>query len=798
MRLSYKWLAELVEGLPDVDDVARRLTMGGIEVEAIERPAKNYGDRLVVAHLLDVSQHPNADRLTVCKVDDGSGETRTIVCGAKNHRTGDTVVLARVGCELPGGLVIKKSKLRGVDSEGMLCSSAELGLAEGPDGIILLEAGLTPGSDAASLLGLDDTILELGVTPNRGDCLSMLGLAREVAALCNLELREKPAVMAAPSGASAVSVDVQDGEGCPIYHGLVMRDVRVGPSPTWLRTKLAAVGLRSINNVVDVTNFVLMERGQPLHAFDFSKIGASTIVVRRAREAEKICALDGRDVELQTGDLVIADAAAPVAIAGVMGGELSGVQESTTTIMLEAAMFAPASIRRTSRRLGMISDSSYRFERGVDPDGVKDAMLRAATLFAEVAGAKAEGGIVTSGPGAPRRESVCVRPARVRELLGSDIDDARIETVLTAIGAAPKAAAGGFDVIAPGHRADLTREIDYVEEVARIVGYDTIEPSLPMVAMMPVSVPESVRVADELRRVLSAVGMHEHVTVSFTSEAMNARFPGLVEGGASVLVRNPLRAEATALHRSAIGALLSALQANVAVQQPRVDLFTIARVFAATSDDAPEQREVVAGLLYGARPGARPGESRKLAFADLRAVVEKALGVLAPATPIEIRPASGRPELHPRVAAEVLAAGRAVGFLGQLHPDVSEGSEITGEIYVFEVDCREAVTYRRAHPGLQPIPRYPGSERDVSLLVPMDTPAQAAIRLVEEMGEAWIESISVFDEYRGAGTGDGRKSLGYRLVYRAADRTLTEAEVTALHERVVGHLTGRLEAQVRV
>jgi phenylalanyl-tRNA synthetase beta chain len=798
MRLSIKWLAELVEGLPDVDEVARRLTMGGIEVESIERPAKNYGDRLVVAHLLDVSQHPNADRLTMCKVDDGSGETRTIVCGAKNHRTGDTAILARVGCELPGGLTIKKSKLRGVDSEGMLCSAAELGLADGPDGIILLEEWFPPGADAAAVLGLDDTILELGVTPNRGDCLSMLGLAREVAALCNLKMRDLPAVIPEPKGDSAVSVDVQDGQGCPIYHGLVLRDVQVGPSPMWLRTRLAACGLRAINNVVDVTNLVLMERGQPLHAFDLEKISAGSIVVRRAREAEKIRALDGRDIDLLQDDLVIADASAPVAIAGVMGGELSGVQDSTTTIMLEAAMFAPASIRRTSRRHGMISDSSYRFERGVDPDGVKAAMLRAATLFVELAGAKVDGGIVTSGPGAPRRESVCVRPARVRELLGAEIDDTRIESVLAAIGANPRLSAGGFDVVAPGHRGDLVREIDYVEEVARIVGYDTIEPALPMVTMMPVSVPESVRVADELRRVLSAAGLHEHVTVSFTSEASNARFPGLFEGGASVLVRNPLRADATALHRSAVGALVSALQTNVAVQQPRVDLFTIARTFSQSSDDAPEQREVVAGLLFGPRPGARPGEARSVAFADLRAVVEKVAGVLAPNTPVEITPVTDRPELHPRVAAELRVAGRRVGFLGQLHPDVSEGSEITGEIYVFEVDCREAVTYRRAHPGLQPIPRYPGSERDISLLVQMDTPAGAAIRLVEEMAEAWIESISVFDEYRGAGTGDGRKALGYRLVYRAADRTLTDAEVTALHEKVVGHLTGRLGAQVRV
>ncbi|MFN2425749.1 MAG: phenylalanine--tRNA ligase subunit beta [Candidatus Binatia bacterium] len=799
MRLSYQWLGELVEGLPDVEEVARRLTMGGIEVEAVLRPERSYGDRLVVARIEEMGQHPNADRLTVCHVDDGAGDgLRTIVCGARNHRTGDTVVLARIGCELPGGLVIKKSKLRGVDSEGMLCSAAELGLAPGEEGIVILEPGLEPGTDAAHLLGLDDTILELGITPNRGDCLSMVGLARETAALCGLRLRPAPATIPVPRGESSVSVEIEDTDGCPRYHGLVMSGVRVGPSPTWLRTRLASLGLRSINNVVDVTNFVMMERGQPLHAFDLSKIHASRIVVRRAREGETIRTLDARDVKLFAEDLVIADAAAPVAVAGVMGGEASAVEDNTTDLFLESAMFAPPVVRRTSRRHGVLSDSSYRFERGVDPTGVHEALLRAATLLVEVAGASPRGGMAEAGPGAPRRASVAVRSDRVRTLLGLAVDDSRIESVLTAIGAAPVSNASGFDVTAPGHRQDLGREIDYVEEVARVVGYEAIEPAMPQVQLVPVLVPESVRAAAALRDLLSGVGLHEHVTVSFTSEAANARFPGLFAGGASVLVRNPLRSDATALQRSALGALSAALGANVAMQQPRVDLFTIARTFSASSDGAPDQREVVAGLLYGPRPGPRPGQFRDLVFADVKAVVEKVLGVLSPGTPIEFVAVTGRPEFHPRAAAEVLVAGQSVGLLGRLHPDVSEGSEIAGEIYLFEVDCRLAVTYRRAHPGLQPIPRYPSSERDVSLLTALDMPAGAAIRAVEELGEPCIESISIFDEYTGAGTGSDRKALGYRLVYRAADRTLTDAEVTALHERVVGHLTERLAAQVRV
>src|SRR6185369_4553069 len=421
MRLSYQWLRELVEGeLPSVDEVARRLTMGGIEVEAVHAPSQAWDDRLVVARIEKKEQHPNADRLTVCHVDDGTGGLRTIVCGAKNHSSGDTVVLARVGAKLPGGLEIRKSKLRGVDSEGMLCSAAELGLEGGEDGIILLnagvvpgslEAGLVPGSLAAPLLGLDDTVLELGITPNRGDCLSMLGLARETAALCGLSLRAPSPSIARPQGPSQVSVEIRDTEACPLYHGLVVRGVRIGASPTWLRTRLAACGLRSINNVVDVTNFVLMEQGQPLHAFDLALIGGSRIVVRRAGESETIRTLDGRDVTLVPEDLVIADQKQPVALAGVMGGELSAVSAATTDLFIESAMFAPTFVRRTSRRHGMITDSSYRFERGVDSTGVERALLRAAELFIQVAGGKIEGGVVREGPGPAARSTVGVRPA---------------------------------------------------------------------------------------------------------------------------------------------------------------------------------------------------------------------------------------------------------------------------------------------------------------------------------------------------------------------------------------------------
>jgi phenylalanyl-tRNA synthetase beta chain len=601
-----------------------------------------------------------------------------------------------------------------------------------------------------------------------------------------------------PSGQGPVRVEIRDSARCPLYTGLAMRSVRIGPSPAWLRTRLAACGLRSINNVVDVTNLVLMERGQPLHAFDRSKIGGGRIVVRFAQRGEKIRTLDEREIVLADEDLVIADQALPVAVAGVMGGADSAVLDSTTQIFLESALFLPSTVRRTSRRHAMITDSSYRFERGVDPGAVEAALERAASLLTQVAGAEAEGGIVREGPGAAARPAVRVRPSRVEAILGTPVADARIGEVLGAIGAAPMHDGDAFVAEPPGHRQDLEREIDFIEEIARIVGYEAIAPALPQVALTPTLLPESVRAAAELRRVLSALGFHEHVAVSFTSEAANARFRGPFDDGASVLVRNPLRSDATALQRSALGALLDALKTNVAARAPRVDLFTIARTFAACGSPQVEQREVVSGLLYGRRPGVLARDERPLVFADVKRVVESLLAVLAPGRSLSFAATDARAEYHPRACAEARLDGQVVGYFGRLHPDVAEGAEIAGEIYVWEVDCREAVAYRRAHPGLQPIPRYPGSERDVSLLVDARTPAAAAVEAVQALGEPAIESITVFDEYTGAGIDSGRKALGYRIVYRAADRTLTEAEVSALHETVLGHLTRRLGATVRV
>lgn len=815
MRVSCNWLSQFVVGLPAVEEVAARLTMGGLEVESIESPVLQYGDRLVLARIVEMGPHPSADRLSLCQVDDGEG-CSAIVCGARNMKAGDTVVLARPGCELPGGVRIKVAKLRGIESRGMLCSAAELGLAATGDGILVLEPGLVAGAPAAPLLGLDDSIMELSITPNRGDCLSIRGVAREVAALCGARLAPAFELPLPPWSSSRDRPPVRiDASGaCSHYRGIVVRGVSVGSSPTWLRTRLAAAGLRPISNVVDVTNYVLVEAGQPLHAFDLALLAGPELAVRYARSGERLRTLDDRDVDLDCGDLVIADANGPVALAGVMGGADTAVREGSCDIFLEGAAFTPAAVRRTSRRLGILTDSSARFERGIDTGAVEAALWRAARLIVEVAGGRIEEGFCGDGVAPAAGEPIVLRSSRVERILGSAVPPQQAQRILTSLGAVAAAHPSGLEVTAPSHRNDLVREIDLIEEIARVRGYDTFGSELPAIRMQPVSLSACDRAARELRASLASRGFYEHVGLSFASADTNARLRGLHRDESEcVRVRNPLRVDESELRRSALASLLEAYRLNLSVGQSRVDLFCLGRTFSWESDGSTDrggapaahahggravcQIETLAGLLAGPRPGRGLGRGEAPAFGDAKAAVEAALALLAPYGRVRFVPCAERPEYHPLACARVLAGADPVGYLGRLHPVMAEELEITEEIYLFEVDWRKVVEYSPRHEGLRPIPRYPSSSRDVSLLVPRRLAASAAIEVVERLADPCIESISVFDEYTGAGIDEADKALGYTIVYRAGDRTLTEAEVTALHGRVVGELAEQLRARVR-
>jgi phenylalanyl-tRNA synthetase beta chain len=797
VRVSYSWLSEFVRDLPDVDEVAARLTLAGLEVESVMRPDRRLIDGLVCARIVELAKHPNADRLTLCRVDDGT-DVVPIVCGATNMKAGDVVVLAHPGTVLPDGREIRKSKIRGEESRGMLCAAREVGIDDESTGIMILDAAVPAGRKAATLLGIDVSILEVAVTPNRGDCLSVRGLAREIAAVCRLEL--SPAFDRAPSsrdGVGRMTVRIDAAESCPFYSGLEIREVSVGPSPAWLAARLRASGLRSINNVVDVTNYVLWELGQPLHAFDADCLVGETIRVGVAGENAAITTLDGQTRELGPEDLVIRDGAGPVALAGVMGGARTAVNAGTRNLFLESAAFAPARVRAASRRLGLISDSSYRFERGVDIRGVERALLRAADLLLEIAGGRVEGGVSRTGDDASRRTPIRLRPERMKQLLGIEIDADEAVRSLTRLGArVGRADDGALDVLAPSHRNDLDREVDLIEEVVRLHGYDSI-PSVPPSLARATPVDRGGRaLADRVRAAMRARGMSEIVALGFCSGAGNRRFAGLHDPAArSVEVENPLRSDAQEMRRSVVPSLLAAREWNVRNGATRTDLFSVARTFSA--GPPPVELDCVAGLFAGPRRTRGPRDDGVPEFGDVKGAVEHVLAAAGCRQVARWEPRGDGPDLHPRASAAVFLGDARVGYAGEVHPDALAETGVEGPLFVFELDLAALAARGRDRDSYLPLPRFPASTRDVSLLVANDLPAGRVIAEALALGEAWLERVVVFDEYRGPGLPEGKRALAFRLTYRAAERTLTEEDVIATHTRVLSHIVSALPVELR-
>ena len=796
MRVPYGWVREFVEGLPEVGEVAERLTMSGLEVESVSRPDPRLVEGLVTARIVEMGKHPNADRLTLCRVDDGS-EIVSIVCGATNHRAGDAVVLARPGTVLPDGRKISRSKIRGEESRGMLCSPSEIGLGEDPSGIIILDPSVTPGQNAARLLGIDDAILEISVTPNRGDCLSVRGLAREIAAICDLGFtagfrNDTPS----PQGLGRVPIRIEAADACPLYTGVEVRDVRIGPSPAWLVARLRASGLRPINNVVDVTNYLLWEHGQPLHAFDADLLAGPEISVARAGAGASIETLDGQTRRLEANDLVIRDRAGAVALAGVMGGARTAVRDTTRNLFLESAIFAPTNVRATSRRLGLISDSSYRFERGVDPAGVERTLVRAATLIAEIAGGRIDGGVCRAGPGVPARSPIRLRPARITALLGSEVPRDEASRLLVRLGAEVTTSTdGSMAVTAPSHRHDLEREVDLIEEVARLRGYDTIAAvAPPLTRTEPVSRALGAAAA-RVRSALCARGLSEVVALSFCSPDDNRRFHGLHEPAAQpVCVENPLRSDAGELRRSLLPGLLAARASNVRSGTQRSDLFLVARTFSSSASAA--EIDAVGGLIAGPRRSRGPGDAGEPAFWDIKGLVDHVVAAVGWRTRPSWTPLSGRADLHPRAAAQACIGDRVIGYGGEIHPEVLAALDLEGPVLVFELDLgRLAALPERAR--YRPVPRFPASARDVSLLVGEELTAGRVLEEMQGANEPLLESAAVFDEYRGAGLPAGKRALAFRLTYRAEDRTLTDEEVSEAHRHVLDRVVTALGVEPR-
>ena len=807
MKISLNWLREYVDydGAPDA--LAELLTMAGVEVEGTETRGGGLA-KVVVAQVLSREQHPNADRLSVCRVDDGSGQPpRQIVCGAKNFKEGDKVPLALPGAVLPGDVTIKVGKLRGVESEGMLCSAKELRLADDAEGLLILSPDAPVGMAVGELYP-PDTILDLEITPNRSDLLSHVGLAREVAALSGATFKNPLDAMETPPGGEPVTplpvvVAANAREACPFYSARVLEDVQVGPSPDWLRTRLESVGLRSINNVVDVTNYVMLELGQPLHAFDAVHVGLSGIGVRLAGHDEQLKALDGRTYKLAPHHLVIAQVSdekgageAPEGLAGIMGGEESGVTAATKSIILESAYFAPAGIRRTSRELGLSSDASYRFERGVDPEGVLAASRRAEDLLLQICGGTSQGIAQTQafhgldGQGG-EVAAVPLRHARVGQMLGEAITGARIEQILTGFGL--ERADGGklFDDDdtegeptetlwrVPSYRLDLRREIDLIEEIVRVHGLDRVQGRIGGWVAPSSATDREYDLQMQLKRRLAAAGFAEARSTSLVRRDPAA-------GG--VALKNPLNEENADLRGTLLPGLLAAAGRNARQGTASLRLFEVGRRFSPELPAGQPEPAVLALLMTGTsqRPSWRHGgDARALDLYDLRAVLE----ILAGPATVELRPTEAAAGFA--LAADVLIDGQPAGNFLQLSPERATHLELRGDVLLAELPVAVLAAAASGAGTFVPLARFPSVTRDLAVVVDRTLnhgQIATTLRGAKEPLLASVELFDVFTDDAGEKVAADKKSLAYSLTYRADDRTLRTEEVNAAHARLKGVL----------
>jgi len=793
VKISLNWLRELVDAELDADDVARRLTMAGLEVEGRATFAPISG--VIAAEVRHKKAHPQAGKLTLVDVFDGQ-EVRQVVCGAPNvpdPGTHPIVLWARPGAKLPDGRTLAAKEVRGVTSPGMLCSEDELGFGSfhGHEGIIVLSRhdGLHPGDDVAQKLGLPDEILEVNVTPNRPDCLGHVGVARELTALLGARLKTIAVKNLQPelTGPRA-RVELVDAEGCPRYTALVLDQVKVAPSPLAVRLRLQSLGVRAISNVVDATNLVLLESGQPLHAFDLDKLGGHAIVVRHAKEGEKITTLDGQERTLSVEDVAICDAEVPVAVGGVMGGSTSEVSATTTRVLLESAYFQPARVRRTAKRLGLHTEASHRFERGVDPEGALDASRRCAQLFQELAGARMVGHPVDLYPRPIAPARVTLRPARTRALLGVEIADAEQARILTALGMTVTEKGGVLEATVPTRRPDLTREVDLIEEIARLYGYDRVPATVPDLTAAPG--PSGDRVGQRVRDALRGLGLDEVVTYAFIAPSV---LQTLRPSPSPLRLANPLREEQSAMRTTLLGGLLGALQRNVARGQTEVRLFEVGEIFLPRpGSELPDERRQVAGVLAGHQDGwLRSGAP--LDYSDTRGVVEEllaALGVVADFEP------SRESHLHPGVQARVLSGTRALGHVGELHPDVARALGIEARPFVFELGLDELGD--AGWPRVAELPRFPSVTRDLSFFVGAERPAREIGALLQTLRDPLCVEVRVLEDFRDPGkVPPGQKGMLWSFTYRASDRTLTDAEVQAMHDLLTERLKAALPITLR-
>ncbi len=799
MKVLYSWLTEFVDTRLSPREVQDALTMAGVEVSSCRYLGEGMDD-VVVARILEMRPHPDAEKLSLCRVTDGKSEYR-VVCGAKNMKTGDAVALARAGATLPAGMQIGKAKIRGQVSEGMLCSEQELGLAEESPGIMILPGDSQEGMPLAPAIGMADWLLTVEITPNRGDCLSVLGVAREVAAITG-ETVVLPEVSFAEDtlpAAEVASVVVTDRDLCPRYSARVITDVTIAPSPPGIQRRLALCGVRPINNIVDITNYLLLELGQPMHAFDLDRLAGNRIDVRKSGTPRTFTTLDGTAREILPEMLLIWDAEGPVAVAGVMGGQNTEVLPETRRILFESAHFAPASIRSTGRRLGLSTESSYRFERGVDPSGTMYAADRALSLLSGFADICVSAGSFDIGGDREYRRTVPFRPARAERVIGRTYSDRECTDVLTRLGFPVKEGGkGAWEVTVPAHRFDIEREIDLVEEIARLSGYDTIPTTYPE-SEAPDFSPDD-RLAAEVERAsefLRTEGFSQAINFSFVSGKEWEKHASLLgfDPSDAMRVANPISEDTTLMRPHLLTGLLHNVEGSIRRFVDDIRLFEVGKAFGKSLAEGHFEELRIAFVMYGRRmPGTWSGAGETVDFYDAKGVAEAILALLG-GKPFHFVPAASRPFLEPGKSSEIVKDGEAIGWVGAVCRDLLSALEIAGAAYYGEIRVHKALSAPVAV-QYRAIPRFPPVFRDIACVFPMSVPVGDVLAMVRELSPE-IREAEVFDVFTGAKIGAGRKSIAFRIRIQAEQRTLTDADVHSIHTKVVNLLENRFGGTIR-
>ncbi|WP_318490774.1 phenylalanine--tRNA ligase subunit beta [Photobacterium leiognathi] len=794
MKFSESWLREWVNPAVNSEELAHQITMAGLEVDGVEAVAGEFTG-VKVGQVVECAQHPDADKLRVTKVDVGAEELLDIVCGASNCRQGIKVAVATVGAVLPGDFKIKKAKLRGQPSHGMLCSFTELGIDVESDGIMELAEDAVLGTDFREFLGLDDVTIDVDLTANRADCLSIAGLAREVGVLNRAEVTEPQFEIVAPTAADTIAIDVKAPAACPRYLGRIIRNVNVqAETPLWMQEKLRRCGTRSIDPIVDITNYVLLEMGQPMHAFDLAKIDGG-IVVRMAEQGEKLTLLDGNEAELNDNTLVIADNKQALAIAGIFGGEFSGVNTETKDVLLECAFFAPDAIRGRARSYGLHTDSSHRFERGVDATLQAKAMERATALIIEICGGEVAPIVeAESEADLPKAATIELRRTKLDRLLGHSIASEEVVEILTRLGCDVETTAAGWKAVAPAWRFDMAIEEDLVEEVGRIYGYNNIPNQSPVAALSMNLHKEANLPLKRVRDLLVDRGYQEAITYSFVEPEQQKLIVPEIE---PLILPFPISAEMSAMRLSLWTGLLNTVVFNQKRQQPRVRLFEAGLRFIPeeSAENGMRQEMMLAGVIAGNRSDEHWDiATNTVDFFDLKGDLEAILELTANEAAFSFK-AAKHPALHPGQSAAIVVDGKEVGFIGTVHPELERKFGLNGRTIVFEIEW--AAINTRMLPEAVVVSKFPANRRDIAVVVSEDVAAGDVVEACRANGGELLTDVNLFDVYTGKGVEEGNKSLAIALTLQSAERTLEEADIASAVEAIVAALAEKFGASLR-